>query len=157
MCTNIMRESLFNRQANEKAKHMKDLSLCTYFSLSSSEQDLMLGSAALSEEEQIWWTNQYRISPEATDPVQTLDCSSFLCGRETHNHPQLISTRETQTVLSASSDRCRLCICASKFMLAVIPSSFQFRQCLEQGSCIKFLPHAVPCLGSILRNHKIKG
>lgn len=41
-------------------------------------------------------------------------------------------------------------------MSAVIPSSFQFRQCLEQGSCIKFLPH-VPGLGCIVRNHKIKG
>lgn len=56
----------------------------------------------------------------------------------------------------ASSVRCRLCICTGMFMLAVIPSSFQFRQCFGQSSCIKFLPH-VPCLGFLVGNHKIKG
>lgn len=164
---NKVRELLYYKQANEKTKQVKDFSPLYLFQSMFFWTRIMLGYATLSEEEQFWWTRQHSTSPEATNPVQTLNCSSFPGGRDDlyYKHITILNwfpagNHKVFLCFCASSDRCRLCTCASKFMLAVIQpvqfSSFQFRQCLEQGSCAKFLPH-VPCLGFLVRNHKIKG
>lgn len=132
----------------------------------------MLGSAALSDKEHTWWIspvqdylwNQWSYSEKAlvssssSFPGGRGDVLFLALYRQVTNfswYPAEIYRARVAHTICMSSDGCRLCMCTIKFRTTMISSTFQFRQCSEQVTCIKLPLHSGP-IALILLWHIIK-
>lgn len=97
------------------------------------------------------------------EPVQTLNCSSFPGWRDDlhYQHITILSwspagNQSVSVLVQSGADFAFVLVSLCWLWYPPLRQYCPLRQCLEQRSCTKFLPQ-VPCLGFIVRNHKIKG